>query len=245
MNDNFSPSDQYAKYHPPYPKELFDFLNDVVEPKNYVWDCGTGNGQLAFELAKTFGEVFATDISQSQIYNSFKAKNIVYSVQPAEQTNFNDEVFDLIIVGQAIHWFDFDKFYSEVNRTLRPDGVICIVGYGRIQVSDDIDEIISDLYSNVLASYWEKERRYVEENYQTIPFPFDEIELPEFANERRWELDQLVGYLNTWSAVKHFIKANGYNPIDEIKPKLQELWGTRDLRRMYFPMMVRMGVKFE
>jgi SAM-dependent methyltransferase len=244
MNDNFSPSDQYAKYRPTYPKDLFDFLNDVVEHKNYAWDCGTGNGQLAFELSKTFGEVFATDISQSQIDNSFEAKNIVYSVQPAEHTNFNDEVFDLIIVGQAIHWFDFDKFYSEVNRTLRPDGVICVVGYGKIEVSDEIDEIISDLYTNVLGSYWEKERRYVEENYQTIPFPFDEIELPEFANERRWELDQLVGYLNTWSAVKHFMKVNGYNPVDKIKPKLKELWGTTVLRRMYFPMMVRMGVKF-
>lgn len=44
-----------------------------TEQKN-SWDCGTGNGQVACELAKIFENVFATDISQAQIDNAIKAK---------------------------------------------------------------------------------------------------------------------------------------------------------------------------
>ena len=66
--DNFSSqSDQYAKYRPTYPSDFFDYLNTICTNKQNAWDCGTGNGQVAYELAKTFNKVYATDISQSQI----------------------------------------------------------------------------------------------------------------------------------------------------------------------------------
>ncbi|HEY5392662.1 MAG TPA: class I SAM-dependent methyltransferase, partial [Hanamia sp.] len=106
MKDNFSlHSDKYAKYRPTYPLEFFKYLNSLVPNKQNAWDCGTGNGQVAFELSKTFDHVFATDISQSQIDNALRSDNISYSVQPAEKTNFKDHRFDLIVIAQAIHWF--------------------------------------------------------------------------------------------------------------------------------------------
>lgn len=66
MKDNFSThSDKYAKFRPSYPITFFDFLNSIVPNRKNVWDCGTGNGQMAIELSKTFKSVYATDISQS------------------------------------------------------------------------------------------------------------------------------------------------------------------------------------
>ena len=109
MKDNFSrQSDLYAKYRPTYPQELYDFILSKVENRNAVWDCGTGNGQTARELAKYFEKVFATDISEKQIDKADQATNIFYSVQPAEQTNFADNSFDLVTVSQALHWFNFE-----------------------------------------------------------------------------------------------------------------------------------------
>src|SRR5690606_31022464 len=109
---------------------IFDFLNTLIPGKGAAWDCGTGNGQVASKLAKTFGEVFATDQSQAQIDQAIPASNIRYSVQPAEKTDFNEEQFDLIVVAQAIHWFDFDRFYAEVRRTGKRHAVLCVMGYG-------------------------------------------------------------------------------------------------------------------
>lgn len=242
MKGNFSAqSDKYAKYRPAYPSSFFDYLNTITLEKQNAWDCGTGNGQVALELAKTFDNVWATDISRSQIDNAFKKDNITYSVQPAEKTNFDSRFFDLIVVAQAIHWFDFEKFYKEVERTAKENALLCVAGYGKLEISGQIDKVIADLYDNILGKYWDKERKYINEHYETIPFPFSEIQSPDLVNTQHWTLAQLIGYLNTWSAVKHFIKQNNYSPIDKLQSEIKPLWGNEENRAIRFPLLLRVG----
>lgn len=242
MKDNFSDkSDKYAKYRPTYPNELIDFINSLVKNKNNVWDCGTGSGQLAEKLSTSFEKVFATDISKSQLDNAIKKENIFYSVQSAEKTNFDDKYFDLITVAQAIHWFNFDEFYNEVKRTLKDDGFFAIIGYGLIQIDSNLDGVILDFYKNVVGSYWDKERKYIDENYETIPFPFDEIITPKFYIKSEWTFEHLLGYFETWSAIKHFIKANNFNPVDNIFDKLKNAWGNDVTKEISFPILLRVG----
>jgi SAM-dependent methyltransferase len=242
MKDNFSTqSDKYAKYRPTYPSELFEFLNANIQDKYNAWDCGTGNGQVAYELAKIFDNVFATDISQQQIDNALHADNISYSVQPAEKTNFDTGLFDLIVVAQAIHWFDFDKFYEEVKRTAKDYALLCVVGYGKLEISEQIDTVISNFYDNIIGQYWDKERKYIDENYQTIPIPFSEIQTPDFVIRQHWTLEHLIGYLNTWSAVKHFINQNNYNPIDKLQSDIGQLWNNEQTKQVNFPLLLRVG----
>lgn len=243
MKDNFSlQSDKYAKYRPGYPAEFFNYLNSIVQSKKQAWDCGTGNGQVAFALSKTFEKVFATDISQSQLDNALNAPNINYSLQPAEHTSFENHQFDLIIIAQAIHWFDFDTFYAEVRRVARENAFIFVIGYGRPTVSPQIDAAITAFYKNVIGKYWDKERRYIDEQYKTIPFPFrNEISLPLFENTLLWDFEHFIGYLNTWSAVKHFIKQNRFNPVDVLQKELQPYWGPEPTREIKFPLLTRVA----
>jgi ubiquinone/menaquinone biosynthesis C-methylase UbiE len=242
MKDNFSShSDKYLKFRPTYPPDFFDYLNSIVSNKQKAWDCGTGNGQVAYELAKFFETVDATDISQSQIENALQSDNIKYSVQPAEKTDFENNRFDLIIVAQAIHWFDFEKFYSEVRRTAKKDALICVVGYGRIKLSEQIDDLISNFYTNVIGKYWDKERLHIDKNYETILFPFDELKTPKFENKHKWTLEHLIGYINTWSAVKHFINQNGYNPTDKLQSEIEQFWNSEEEKEVTFPILLRIG----
>lgn len=53
-----------------------------------------------------------------------------------EQTSIPTQSIDLVTVAQAIHWFDFEAFYSEVKRVLKPQGVVAAIGYGLIQLQD-------------------------------------------------------------------------------------------------------------
>ena len=53
----------YAQYRPGYPPGLFEYILQHVKGKQQAWDCATGNGQAAVELAKYFDKVMATDIS--------------------------------------------------------------------------------------------------------------------------------------------------------------------------------------
>src|SRR5438105_1919540 len=166
---------QYAAFRPTYPAELYDFLYQHVSHFENAWDAGTGNGQVARELAQKFKSVFATDISKKQLENAVVADNIFYW-QAAEQTSFAAKSIDLVCVAQAIHWFDRFKFFNEVRRVAKPDALLAIWGYGLLSIDHAIDEVVRDFYVSTIGSYWEKDRKLIDEEYQTISFPFQEIQ---------------------------------------------------------------------
>jgi len=244
MKDLFSEdSSNYAKFRPGYPDALFDYLLPLVENKQTAHDCGTGNGQVAINLAEHFNDVYATDISEKQLAEAEQKINVHYSVQAAESTTFESNQFDLITVAQAVHWFNFDQFYKEVNRTLKPGGIIALIGYGLIETAGELNDVINHFYKNIVGPYWDKERDLVDEHYQTIPFPFDEINSPTFKMEYEWTIDQLTGYLGTWSAVKHYKKTLQKDPIEEVLKDFQTNWGEDAIRSFTFPIFLRVGRK--
>jgi len=243
MKDNFSQqSDLYGKYRPVYPAEFYSYLIHQLKAKTNAWDCGTGNGQVAVELSKHFENVFATDISSNQLAQAVKMDNIMYFVQPAEKTNFPNNTFDLITVAQAIHWFDFEKFYAEAIRTAKDNAIIAVIGYGRLSISKNIDPVIDNFYFNTIGNFWDAERKYIDEEYRTIPFPFKELQCPNFSIRVNWNLEHLIGYLNTWSAVKHFISQNESNPIDNVKLEIEKHWQLNEIKQVSFPLIQRIGL---
>ncbi|UZH55090.1 class I SAM-dependent methyltransferase [Salinimicrobium tongyeongense] len=240
MKDLFSShSKDYSRYRPGYPAELYNFLRKLCRERNRAWDCGTGNGQVAGELATFFEQVYATDISISQLSQAVQKENIHYTKQAAENTIFPDAHFDLVTVGQAVHWFDFEKFNAEVKRVLKKDAVIGIFGYALFRSNAETDEIIRQFYNNIIGSFWAPERRFLEENYRTIPFPFQEIEVPEIKMKQKWSFERLIGYLNTWSAVKAYEKEHKQNPVELVRAQLREGFG--EVGEVEFPILLRVG----
>lgn len=241
MKDNFSAqAGEYAKYRPAYPADLFAFILQHIEEKNTAWDCATGNGQTANELARWFKKVMATDISEKQLANATRLPNVFYSVQPAEQTDFEENSFDLVTVSQALHWFNFDLFYKELHRVTRPGGWFAAWMYGLLTISPVIDELKRYFHDVTLGEYWDPERKFVNENYSTIPFPVQEIQCPAFSMSYEWSLAELKGYLSTWSAVQKFITANGYSPVDEVMNSIKKHWNGKKMK-VAFPIYLRMG----
>jgi len=243
MKDNFSAqADSYARFRPGYPPQLFDFLFGICENFDCAWDCATGNGQIAALLAGRFRQVEATDISENQLKNAIPKPNIRYRAEPAESPSFPDNSFDLVTVGQAAHWFDFEKFYPETKRVLKPGGILALVGYNLLKIDEPTDAVINLLYRNVLGEYWDAERRHVDTAYTTIPFPFPEIPFPEMAMTYDWSLGHLLGYLGTWSALQHFEKKNGSSPLaPTFVEALQAVWRTGEIKTVRFPIFGRVG----
>ncbi len=242
MKDNFSSvASGYAIFRPTYPEALYRYLFTLVNQYNAAWDCATGNGQVARVLAGHFKEVYATDISENQLSKAPKIKNVTYRLEQAEKSAANSHSFDLVTVSQAIHWFDFDAFYAEVKRTLKPEGVFAVLGYGNIQIDAALDKVIYELYEGILGKYWDDERRYIEEAYQTIPFPFKEEETPEFKINTPWSFEQLTGYMSTWSSVQHYKKANNQDPLQLVAGELAQAWGNEKEKTVNFPVLLRVG----
>ncbi|MUP45812.1 class I SAM-dependent methyltransferase [Gramella sp. BOM4] len=240
MKDNFSENPgNYLKFRPDYPEEIFQFIKSKLKNSNRAWDVGTGNGQVAKSISDYFKIIEATDISDEQLKYSFKHPNIHYSAQVAEKVDFPDDSFDFIISGQAVHWFDFDKFYSEVKRCLKPDGLIAILGYGLFRSTHDVNKVIDRFYTDIIGPYWDEERKYLDDNYSSIPFPFEEIQTPDFEQNYTWSFEHVLGYLRTWSAVKHYREKHHSDPVKLVERELKQAFG--DLNKVSFPILFRMG----
>ncbi len=240
MKDRFSNrAKQYASFRPTYPPELYDFIFSHVNHFEVAWDAGTGNGQVAADLAKRFKKVLATDISAKQLENARQAKNVFYS-KAGEVTDIPGQSVDLVTVGQAIHWFDGEKFYQEVKRVAKPEALIAVWGYGLLSIHPEIDAHLKHFYTQVVGPYWDKERKLIDEHYHTLSFPFEEIKTPSFQFSFEWSLAEMRGYLGTWSSVQKYIQANGINPVDDCIKKIQPLWST-ERQTINFPLFLRLG----
>ncbi len=241
MKDYFSAqSKTYASFRPTYPDELYQFILQHVKNKGDAWDCATGNGQVAQYLAGHFASVHATDISVQQLQHAIKKNNIYYAVSPAEQTSFYDHQFDLITVAQALHWFDRDAFYQEVRRVSKPGGILAIWGYSFLKIDPVIDKLILEFYNGTVGPYWDNARRLVEDGYRSIEFPFDRLTSPEFEIKLQWTIDQLSGYLLSWSATQKFMEVKGYDPVKPLIIEIRKRWSGKQ-KNVSWPLFTLVG----
>jgi ubiquinone/menaquinone biosynthesis C-methylase UbiE len=232
----------YARVRPRYPDELFQFLASQAPGKTLAWDSATGNGQAALSLVKYFEHVVATDASAQQLENAYSDPRITYRAAKAEESGLEDSSVDLITVAQALHWFDLEFFYHEVKRVLKPKGVLAAWSYRLPLFAPEIDELCRVLFEEIVQPYWSPKVKYVEEEYKTIPFPFEEIKAPAFAARVEWRLSDLLGYLESWSAVQKFMEVRGFNPIQEISADLSNHWGdAARVRNGHLPLYLRVG----
>jgi SAM-dependent methyltransferase len=233
----------YAQYRPTYPQALITYISQLVKYRGVLWDCGCGNGQLALAFAENFQLVCATDISSEQIANAPAHMGILYKVLPAEKTDFPAGFFDMVVVGQAIHWFNHELFFQEAKRVMAPNAVLVAIGYGLMRISPEIDVVLNHFYTNITGPYWEPERKYLDDGFASLPFPFEPIEVPEFQMPCLWSLEQVTGFLNTWSAVKKYEAVNGINPLSLIETDLVQAWSEKDKRMVVFPLFIKAGKK--
>ncbi|MCB1304780.1 MAG: class I SAM-dependent methyltransferase [Leptospiraceae bacterium] len=246
FKDHFSnQAAAYARFRPGYPPELFSSIARLCENHRIALDCGTGNGQCAVGLTPYFKKVIAIDPSSEQIANAQKSSKIDYRVLPAEQTGLPAASLDLLTVAQALHWFDRAKFFAEAIRILAPRGLFAAWTYGKFLV-DGCQKELDHFYTNIIGPYWPPERASVDKGYADIALPpeFERVEGPSIFLSRDWTLEQLLGYVSTWSSVQKYREANGEDPVQILAEALQPLW-SGESRLVQWPVFFLCGRKIQ
>ena len=243
FKDHFSQvAESYAANRPTYPAALVDFLAEAVQRPGVAWDAGCGSGQLSVLLAGRFSRVIATDASAEQLARATPHPRVEYRRAAAEASGLADASVDLAVAAQAAHWFDLPAHYAEVRRVVRTGGIVAQTVYNLVLVDDSIDAAVRRFYADKLGRFWPPERRHVEADYATLPFPFERLAAPELDMTARWDLGRFIGYMRSWSGVAAMEEALGPGPLDSLKREIAPLWGpdgsTRDVR---WPLTVRVG----
>jgi hypothetical protein len=110
-----------------------------------------------------------------------------------------------------------------------------------MKVTPAVDKVIDHFYWDITKPYWDKQRDYVDEEYRTIPFPFGEIPAPKFFIRKQLSLQAFLGYLRTWSGVKHYMAKEHIDPLSLVMPDLENAWGNYDTHEITWPVHVRAG----
>ena len=166
---------------------------------------------------------------------------MTYRVAPAENSGLSDGWADVVTAGQAVHWFDQERFFDEVRRALAPGGAVAVWAYDLFDLEGQPGTVIRRFHARV-EPYWPPERALVARRYADLVFPFEEVPVTAPRMTAAWDLERTLGYLSTWSTVKAFQKANGEDPLAALAPELAAAWGDPAApRTVTWPLVLRAG----
>ncbi|WP_234703308.1 class I SAM-dependent methyltransferase [Pseudomonas flexibilis] len=232
----------YARFRPEYPPELAAFLASISPNTHLAIDVGCGNGQLTHQLAEHFTSVTGIDPSAEQIAHALPRENLTYRCAPAEAMPLSDRCASLVTAAQAAHWFDLPAFYAEVRRIAVPEAVVALISYGVLHLEGELGARFDRFYAQEIGPYWPEERKLVDSGYATLDFPFAPVELPALQIRLDWNLEQFLGYLSTWSAVRRAREAGKEDVLQRFASDIAQLWGAAEAKwEICWPINGRVG----
>jgi SAM-dependent methyltransferase len=214
---------EYRLYRPEYPKGITDAILARIPGERGIYvDLACGSGQLSRKLVSSFERTVATDKSSGQIEQArLERTGVEYLVADATAPlPLPAGSVSLVTVAQALHWFwdERAELWQEVDRLLRPGGVLAVASYGVAELQNpQLQAEFSKFYLGVLGSHlapgspgcaWQCDRRLVDCGYAEEAFPYQSTEQRMVVNHPlTMSLGELLAYIRTYSA------------LDTLKPK--------------------------
>ncbi|HMS66404.1 MAG TPA: class I SAM-dependent methyltransferase [Ignavibacteria bacterium] len=134
--------ENYVKYRPHYPPEIIDFLKKEcnLDENTVIADIGSGTGISAKLFLKNRNKVFGVEPNlemRSAAENYLKEFKNFHSIDgTAEHTTLESESVNMIVSGQAFHWFDLNECKSEFKRIISKNGFLILIWNERKENND-------------------------------------------------------------------------------------------------------------
>ncbi len=151
--------------------------------------------------------------------------NVEFREASAESSPFlEDGSVDMVVAGQAAHWFEYEKLFPEMKRIVRMNGTLAFWGYKDHVFVDypRATKVMNDYaYTNnegLLGPYWSQPgRSIVEDKLRAIKPPtkdWEDIQRIEYEPatngprsgqgtmfvSKRMKLGDCMSYIRTWSS---------------------------------------------
>jgi SAM-dependent methyltransferase len=230
----------YVKYRPHYPEEMIDRVIELagIEPGDVVADIGSGTGisSLPF-LDRGFDVVgvepnaamreAAEEIISLHLAEQMEDAEIQDGTDPifisveetAEDTKIDEQSVDLVIAGQAFHWFDRVKFRQECKRMLKPGAKVALFWNERLIDVNDFLREYEELIKRYATDYSKIDHRRMDDEVIT-EFLGRRPHIETFPNVQVLDFDGLYGRL----ASSSYIPAPDDPAMQEMKRELREIF---------------------
>jgi SAM-dependent methyltransferase len=193
--------DNYVRYRLGYPPEVIHVLKRDAGLKrdHVVADIGSGTG-ISTKLFLDYGSmVYGVEPNQamrSAAEKSFAGNSRFHSVDgTAENTTLAVGSVDVVVAGQAFHWFDRPKTRAEFSRILRSGGYVVLMWNTRRTESTaflrDYEKLICDFASD----YRQVDHRNIDEAKIQSFFAPSQFQYRGLDNKQTLDCAGLIGRL--------------------------------------------------
>jgi SAM-dependent methyltransferase len=197
--------DDYIKYRPHYPVEILDLLSAKCEltPESVIADIGSGTGILTKLFLENGNPVIGVEPNKEmreageaylQDYARFNSVD-----GTSEATRLPGKAIDIIVAGQAFHWFDQAKARAEFMRILNDGGWVALLWNDRRVDSTPFLSAYEGLLQEFGTDYNEINHKNVQDKAVFNAFfglpPSEAI----FDNIQRFDFDGLMGRISSSS----------------------------------------------
>ncbi len=224
----------YEKLRPGYNDELYKMIFDYIpiDKSSNAVEIGIGGGQATLPILKTgckltaveYGEHFS-DLCREK-FRYYPNFNVI--TNKFENTDFENDAYDLVYSASAFHWIPEEIGYKKVFSMLKKGGAFARFANhpyrdkGNPALSEEIDEIYEKYYNKYhnkkrepLTEYSEKQaadRAMIAEKYG-----FTDIRFALFCRERVFAAKEYIELLGTYSdhiAIEESIRTKFFSAIE-------------------------------
>ena len=192
--------ENYVKYRPHYPKEIIPFLEKEIglTPSSIIADIGSGTGISAEMFLKNGNTVYGIEPNNEmreageKLLGGYSKFHSI--VGTAEVTTLPDKSINIIVAGQAFHWFNVEEAKIEFDRILKPGGWVVLIWNERETNASPFLTAYEEFLNTFGTDYTEVNHVNV---YGTIDQLFNEygFQLHTFPNRQIFDYDGLKGRL--------------------------------------------------
>lgn len=220
--------ENYIRWRPGYPDELFQILADDAELKGpaTVADIGSGTGISAELFLRRGHAVYGVEPNREmrQAAESLLASYPHFRSLDgtAENSTLPTASVDFIVAAQAFHWFDPVKTQAEFRRILRPGGWCALLWNSRRLDSTPFLRAYEALLNEYGTDYREIQHTNIDRAQIAAFYAPGTYKYRSVYNEQRFNWDGLRGRVLSSS----YVPAEGHPHYAPLMQKLAEIFET-------------------
>jgi len=189
----------YIKYRPGYPVAVFDTLaaEGCLTSQSVVADLGSGTGILSAEFLARGNTVYGVEpnaamrgAAESLLGSNEQFRSVDGS---AEASTLPDASVDLIVAGQAFHWFNIANARIECLRIIRTGGVAVLLWNDREVDTTPFLAAYEQLLLDKGTDYAAVDHKNVSDEQLVAFFGNERFQVRAFPNEQQFDWDGLYG----------------------------------------------------